>query len=611
MSKLDRFLMSKGLLSANLNFSAITLGRYHSDHRPIMLRESFHDYGPIPFRSFHYWFEIDGFEEMISKAWCESPAIEVNPMLKLMYKMKFLKKRICEWNGMRQSSKSKKSAYKKELHDLETIIDQGNATDDMLYKRMEIIKVIQEVDNMEATQKAKIKWAIDGDENTKYYHGILNKKRNQLAIRGVLKDGIWIENPNLVKEIKRAVWDCGVDKYPGPDGFTFGFIRRFWSLLEKDVVAAVKYFFTSDTFPKGCNASFIALIPKIPDAKMVKDFRPISLIRSLNKIIAKILANRFVGVLGDIVSEIQSAFVADRQILDGPFILNEVLQRGQWSNPNIDTLIYMSKCFQSASRLSINLSKSNLMGIAVSVEKVKEVTKNIGCGVLKTHFSFLGLKVGGVCLGSNHGMRLWKKWIGMDGKAGHASIWCDIIKKMDRLSTRGIDLVSMMQIKIGNGSNTSFWEETFASSFRRLPRSGVEFEEWRNMLESLDGVLLSPVEDRWKWVLNGSGVFTVALARQYIDNKRLPGTSSKSRWIKKVPIKVNIHAWKVSLNGLPTRWNISRRGMDISFILCPLCELAVETSKHLFFECAVVKDIFRKICNWWGVSNMEISSFDD
>nr|GFA17322.1 RNA-directed DNA polymerase, eukaryota [Tanacetum cinerariifolium] len=181
MSKLDRFLMSEGLLSANPNFSAITLDRYLSDHRPIMLHESFHYYGPTHFRSFHYWFEIDGFEEMISKAWCESPAIE---------------------NGMRQSSKSKKSAFKKELHDLETIIDQGNAMDDMLYKRMEIIKAIQEVDkvdNMEAAQKAKIKWAIEGDENVKYYHGILNKKRNQLAIRGVLKDEIWIENPNLVK----------------------------------------------------------------------------------------------------------------------------------------------------------------------------------------------------------------------------------------------------------------------------------------------------------------------------------------------------------------------------------------------------------------------------
>nr|GEV76259.1 putative RNA-directed DNA polymerase, eukaryota, reverse transcriptase zinc-binding domain protein [Tanacetum cinerariifolium] len=306
MSKLDRFLMSEGLLGVNLNFSALTLDRYLSDHRHIMLCDSFHDYGPIPFRMYHYWFEIDGFEEMISKAWCECPIVEVNLMLYMMYKMKFLKKCIREWNGKRQSNKYKKGAFKKDLHDLEIVIDQGNATDDILYKRMEIIKDIQEaekVDNLEAAQKAKIKWAIEGDENTKFYHGILNKKHNQLGIRGVLKDGIWIDNPVVVKnellehfsdisyqEIKRAVWDCGIDKSSGPDGVTFGFIRRYWSLIEKDT----------------------------PDAKLVKDFR-----RSLYKIIVKILANRLVGVLGDLVSEVQSAFVADRQILDGPLILNE------------------------------------------------------------------------------------------------------------------------------------------------------------------------------------------------------------------------------------------------------------------------------------------------
>ncbi|GKB17175.1 RNA-directed DNA polymerase, eukaryota [Tanacetum coccineum] len=49
-------------------------------------------------------------------------------------------------------------------------------------------------------------------------------------------------------------------------------------------------------------------------------------LKSIYKIIAKILANRLVGVLGDIVNEVQSAFISDRQILDGPFILNEVIQ---------------------------------------------------------------------------------------------------------------------------------------------------------------------------------------------------------------------------------------------------------------------------------------------
>nr|GFC16892.1 RNA-directed DNA polymerase, eukaryota [Tanacetum cinerariifolium] len=61
-------------------------------------------------------------------------------------------------------------------------------------------------------------------------------------------------------------------------------------------------------------------------ANMVKDFRPVSLVGSVYKIIAKILANRLVGVLGDIVSEVQSTFIAGIHILDGPFILNEVLQ---------------------------------------------------------------------------------------------------------------------------------------------------------------------------------------------------------------------------------------------------------------------------------------------
>ncbi|GKE27717.1 hypothetical protein Tco_1443101, partial [Tanacetum coccineum] len=64
----------------------------------------------------------------------------------------------------------------------------------------------------------------------------------------------------------------------------------------------------------------------MPNANTVKDFRPISLIGSLYKIIAKNLLNRLVVVLGDIVNEVQSAFIKDRQILNDPFILNEVLQ---------------------------------------------------------------------------------------------------------------------------------------------------------------------------------------------------------------------------------------------------------------------------------------------
>ena len=114
---------------------------------------------------------------------------------------------------------------------------------------------------------------------------------------------------NVTKdELKRAVWDCGLDKSPGLDGFTFGFYLRYWSFLENDVMEAVSHFFQHGTFPKGGNSSFIALILKSQNANMVKDYRPISLIGSLYKIIGKILANPLVVVLGDIVSNVQLAF---------------------------------------------------------------------------------------------------------------------------------------------------------------------------------------------------------------------------------------------------------------------------------------------------------------
>ncbi|GJR78572.1 RNA-directed DNA polymerase, eukaryota [Tanacetum coccineum] len=50
-------------------------------------------------------------------------------------------------------------------------------------------------------------------------------------------------------ELKAVVWDCGTDKSPGPDGFTFGFYRHYWYVIEHDVFDAVNYFFNSGAHP--------------------------------------------------------------------------------------------------------------------------------------------------------------------------------------------------------------------------------------------------------------------------------------------------------------------------------------------------------------------------
>ena len=65
-----------------------------------------------------------------------------------------------------------------------------------------------------------------------------------------------------------------------------------------------------------------------------------------------------------------------------------------------------------------------------------------------------------------------------------------------------------------------------------------------------------------------------------------------------VPIKINVQAWKVKHDYLPTRFNLSRRGMEIDSILCPMCDCSVESSRHLFFSCKFVSDVMRKITSW-------------
>nr|GEU56694.1 RNA-directed DNA polymerase, eukaryota [Tanacetum cinerariifolium] len=199
------------------------------------------------------------------------------------------------------------------------------------------------------------------DENSKFFHGIINKKLSQLAIRGVFDNGLWCTDPGKVKEaffnhfearfkkpvahrfmlnfpfnkrlsdmqaadlerkvsrdeIRLAVWNCGENKSPGLDGYTFEFFRKYWNIVGPDFCEAVECFFETGLFSKGCNSSFVALIPKVMDAKFVSNFRPITLIGSVYKVVTKILANGLALVIADLVFDTQFAFVANRQILDG------------------------------------------------------------------------------------------------------------------------------------------------------------------------------------------------------------------------------------------------------------------------------------------------------
>nr|GEZ96900.1 RNA-directed DNA polymerase, eukaryota [Tanacetum cinerariifolium] len=91
----------------------------------------------------------------------------------------------------------------------------------------------------------------------------------------------------------------------------------------------------------------------------------------------------------------------------------------------------------------------------------------------------------------------------------------------------------------------------------------------------------------------------------------LPSLECKTRWINYVPIKVNVHAWKVMTDSLPTRFNIPRRGISIDSILCANCDTGVEMSRHLFFSCRMAQEVMKLIARWWNVPESDFDSYEE
>ncbi|GKV35106.1 hypothetical protein SLEP1_g43419 [Rubroshorea leprosula] len=222
-------------------------------------------------------------------------------------------------------------------------------------------------------QKSRKTWLREGDNNTKFFHRCVRgrKRRNEInciQVKGqqltevdevkegvasyfedMFKDEGW-ERPTLdgihfnkisqaescmlstkftEEEIYKAVWDCDSSKAPGPDGFNFKFFKEMWEVIKQDIIGFADEFYTNGKLVKGSNASFVVLIPKTSNPQKIEDFRPISLIGSMYKIIAKLLANRIRLVMGSVIGVQQTAFVKDRLLVDGVLVANEVIDEAK------------------------------------------------------------------------------------------------------------------------------------------------------------------------------------------------------------------------------------------------------------------------------------------
>nr|GEW12617.1 putative RNA-directed DNA polymerase, eukaryota [Tanacetum cinerariifolium] len=164
--------------------------------------------------------------------------------------------------------------------------------------------------------------AMEGDENTRFFHSIVKHKIAAFSIKGVQVRPRF--NCSLFRKL--SVEDVAGAKAPGPCSLNFKFIKAYWEIMKFEFPDCVKYFETSRKITKGCNPSFIGFIPKSIDPLSFSDYRPFSLIGCVYKVISKILALSLAKVIPSIIGPNQMAFLAGRKILDVCLIANESIR---------------------------------------------------------------------------------------------------------------------------------------------------------------------------------------------------------------------------------------------------------------------------------------------
>jgi hypothetical protein len=132
---------------------------------------------------------------------------------------------------------------------------------------------------------------------------------------------------NLFKRRRssRLIFDMRADSASGLNGFGVHFFKNFWPMIKGDYLAMVQDFHKGDLDIKRLNYGVITLVPKIKEANNIKQYRPICLLNVDYKGFNKLLCNRFSHMAKEVIGGNQTGFIRGRNILEGVFILHEVI----------------------------------------------------------------------------------------------------------------------------------------------------------------------------------------------------------------------------------------------------------------------------------------------
>lgn len=125
-----------------------------------------------------------------------------------------------------------------------------------------------------------------------------------------------IATPFSGEEIDSVVKNMPLDKAPGPDGFNGMFFKKCWHIIKEDIYQICNDFFSGTIVLHGINSSFITLIPKSNNPTSPNDFRPISLLNSILKLITKPTVDRLQALIIPLIHKNQYGFIKTKTIQD-------------------------------------------------------------------------------------------------------------------------------------------------------------------------------------------------------------------------------------------------------------------------------------------------------
>ncbi|KAL6204735.1 hypothetical protein ACLB2K_022002 [Fragaria x ananassa] len=190
--------------------------------------------------------------------------------------------------------------------------------------------------------KAREKWVYDGDRNT----GLVSKLIPSLV--SVEDNDILTVIPSF-EEIKLVVFSMDPDSAPDPDGYNGHFYRACWGFISPEVVTVVQSFFQTGYILPNLNCSHVALIPKVPEADTISQFRSIAMANFIFKIITRILADRLSPIASRIILPNQFDFLKGRQISDCILLTSECvnLMENSCVDGNIAIKLDVAKAFDT------------------------------------------------------------------------------------------------------------------------------------------------------------------------------------------------------------------------------------------------------------------------